>query len=439
MKTKIKQYLSGVIALVAAVVMSSSAWAGGRPDPEITAVEAQQRVDGKVEITVTFTGQESDVAGLNCVFFATNTANDASLKVVNVEQDGGLTGSGTDWTQKYLWDAATDLGEVTIDVALIAEAAPGVQLWKDGPYWATRNVGATNTTDYGYYFQWGDTTAYTYDTAKTHWVKVSDGSEFDFAGSGKNCPTFNKNHAKLFDEGFVDSTSNLVAKYDVATANVGSDWRMPIEEELAALTNNCTTELTTLDNVAGLLVKGTGDYAQRRVFLPAAGRGQDKNKYYFSEDGGYYRSATENTKLNQNGSTVYTNYCAYGIYFLKSRDVKGTIAVDVSRYDARSVRPVLKSEAVKTSTALVNLSLDCTHSIQLGVVAQRYPWNGVLDIEYKTRCVNKVVFKANDVVIGMAPGTDGQAATVSFNLNEVADGVFKNKQLKDVKITATAD
>ena len=436
MKTKIKQYLSGVIALVAAVVMSSSAWAGGRPDPEITAVEAQQRVDGKVEITVTFTGQESDVAGLNCVFFATNTANDASLKVVNVEQDGGLTGSGTDWTQKYLWDAATDLGEVTIDVALIAEAAPGVQLWKDGPYWATRNVGATNTTDYGYYFQWGDTTAYTYDTAKTHWVKVSDGSEFDFAGSGKNCPTFNKNHAKLFDEGFVDSTSNLVAKYDVATADLGSDWRMPTDVEFAALTNNCTTEWTTIDNVAGKLVKGTGDYAQRSVFLPAAGWGDGGQHYYYPEVRGFYLSSTASTKLWKVGSNVYTNYCAHGIWFYEG--IEPTVA-DLDRYNGRSVRPVLSSTEVETSSALTTLSLDCTHSIQLGVVAQRYPWNGVLDIEYKTRCVNTVVFKANDVVLGTAPGTDAQAATVSFDLNEVAEGAFKNKQLKDVKITATVE
>ena len=347
MKTKIKQVLAGVIALVAAGVMSSSARAEATPDPTITKVEAYQRLadDGKVEITVTFRGQDTDLEGLNCVFFATNTTTGASMKLESIEQDGELTGSGYDWTRKYIWDVQTDLdADVKIpEVALIVEAAPGVQLWKGGPYWATRNVGATKPTDYGYYFQYGDTTAYTYDTAKTHWVKVSDGSEFDFSGSGKNCPTFNKGHAKLFEEGFVDSTSNLVAKYDVATANVGSDWRMPTVAELAALTNNCTTELTTLDNVVGLLVKGTGDYAQRRVFLPAAGRGQSTTSYYFPEDGGYYRSATENTKLNQIKTTVYTNYCSYGIYFLKSRNVEGTIAVDVSRYDARSVRPVIRA------------------------------------------------------------------------------------------------
>ena len=27
-----------------------------------------------------------------------------------------------------------------------------VQLWEDGPYWATTNIGAENPEDYGYYF-----------------------------------------------------------------------------------------------------------------------------------------------------------------------------------------------------------------------------------------------------------------------------------------------
>ena len=77
--------------------------------------------------------------------------------------------------------------------------------------------------------------------------------------------------------------------------------------------------------------------------------------------------------------------------------------------------------------------------VRLGVVAQRYPWNGVLDIEYKTMYVNEVTFKANGIVIGKAPGTGGKAATASFDLNTVAEGAFKNKQLKDVKITATVE
>ena len=119
MKTTIKQYLAGVIALVAAGVMSSSVWAGATTDSVITAVEAQQRVDGKVEITATFAGQENDVAGLNCVFYATNDTTKALPKATSIESEGKLTGFGTVWTRKYIWDARADLGDVeSIDVAL---------------------------------------------------------------------------------------------------------------------------------------------------------------------------------------------------------------------------------------------------------------------------------------------------------------------------------
>ena len=36
----------------------------------------------------------------------------------------------------------------------------GVQLWENGPLWATTNIGADSPTDVGYYFWWGDTLGY---------------------------------------------------------------------------------------------------------------------------------------------------------------------------------------------------------------------------------------------------------------------------------------
>jgi hypothetical protein len=32
-----------------------------------------------------------------------------------------------------------------------------VQLWEDGPYWATTNIGAKKPEDFGYYFWCGST------------------------------------------------------------------------------------------------------------------------------------------------------------------------------------------------------------------------------------------------------------------------------------------
>ena len=41
-----------------------------------------------------------------------------------------------------------------------AAAQEGVQLWKDGPYWADRNVGADEPWEPGLRFWWGDTIGY---------------------------------------------------------------------------------------------------------------------------------------------------------------------------------------------------------------------------------------------------------------------------------------
>ena len=55
-------------------------------------------------------------------------------------------------------------------------AQKGVRLWEGGPLWADRNVGAENPAEYGWFFCWGGTRAYTYNPEIRHWAAV-DGSE----------------------------------------------------------------------------------------------------------------------------------------------------------------------------------------------------------------------------------------------------------------------
>ena len=74
----------------------------------------------------------------------------------------------------------------------------GVQLWKDGPYWAETNIGAENPWDYGYYFWWGDTIGYKRENGA--WV-ASDGSSSNFSFDMANTPTYGKSHQSLRDEG----------------------------------------------------------------------------------------------------------------------------------------------------------------------------------------------------------------------------------------------
>ncbi len=115
--------------------------------------------------------------------------------------------------------------------------------------WASHNVGASKPEDYGDYFAWGETTPkanYSWETYK-------------------------------------------YSSYDVATANWGSEWRMPTIEEMEELINKCTWSWTTLNGVNGQLVTGPNG---KSIFLPAAGW-YDLFLDSIGEDGGYWSSSLD--------------------------------------------------------------------------------------------------------------------------------------------------
>ncbi len=200
----------------------------------------------------------------------------------------------------------------------------GVQLWANGPYWAECNVGATKPEDYGYYFWWGDTVGYTHNGSQ--WVSVKDGTSISFSSSGTAASTYGKDNSTLQSAGYIDSTGNLVAAHDAATAHLGSPWRMPTSDEIQALVDNCNYEWTTRKGANGYLVTGKGDYSDRSIFLPAAGYGNDS---YLDIPGSYgdYWSSTPYSDDSDD---------AWGLYF-HSSDFRRNY--DGRRY-GQSVRPV---------------------------------------------------------------------------------------------------
>jgi len=208
--------------------------------------------------------------------------------------------------------------------ATVEYAVGGVQLWENGPYWAECNVGATKPKEYGYYFWWGDTVGYKRKNGA--WV-ASDGSTSSFTFSSGNAPTCNKNNAALLSAGYIDSTGNLAAAHDAATAHLGSPWRMPTSDEIQALVDNCTTTWITTNGVYGRLVTGKGTYANRSIFLPAAGYG-DGSYLLNNPDFGYFWSSTPNS-----GTSNY----AWRLDF-DSSDFHWY--GDLYRYCGQSVRPV---------------------------------------------------------------------------------------------------
>ena len=185
----------------------------------------------------------------------------------------------------------------------------GVQLWANGPYWAECNVGASKPEEYGYYFWWGDTVGYT--KTESGWISVKDGTSIWFTGSGTAASTYGKNNSALQSAGYIDSTGNLVAAHDAATAHLGSPWRMPTDAEVSALVSNCTTTWITTNGVSGRLVTGKGEYANRSIFLPAAGFGGGSYLYGPSY---LYGSGLDGRYWSSTPGSVYSN-AAWGFYF----------------------------------------------------------------------------------------------------------------------------
>ena len=296
---------------------------------ELLTVTARQRYpwNGLVDITVTIQGTAEVVDDAEWSFAATNSVTKAAIPITHITQNGPDTESGTTWTRKFIWDAKADVGAVKIDdVALTVDTrVVAVQLWENGPYWATCNVGASKPEEYGYYFWWGDAVGYKRNSMNNGWVSVKDGSSFLF--SSKKCPTYLMYDSQLQSAGYIDSSTCLVSKYDAATAHLGAPWRMPTDWEFRILIGNCDTEWTSRNGVYGRLVKGRGAYASKSIFLPAAGYGSGSDLDYLGSYGPYWSSTSKSD------STSAGNLFADSSNFTMSY-------YGYSRYSGLPVRPV---------------------------------------------------------------------------------------------------
>lgn len=136
-----------------------------------------------------------------------------------------------------------------------------------GTMWASHNVGASSPEECGNYYAWGETEVKNEYVFETYTHIDEDESLCKDIGSNI-CGT----------------------KYDVAHIKWGGNWRMPTEDEVDELFENCSFKWTKYNGVDGGLFTGPNGNS---VFLPAGGR------FYGTEvdwrNGGYYWAGTEDT------------------------------------------------------------------------------------------------------------------------------------------------
>ena len=184
-----------------------------------------------------------------------------------------------------------------------------------GLKWATCNVGASSSKDYGNYYAWGEI------TTKTQYTE-------------ENSLTWGLDISELQSQGYIDGDGNLTSSHDAATANWGGDWRMPTEEERRELVDNCTWTWITHNGVDGCKVTGPNGNS---IFLPAAGCLSGLSLYNAGSHGYYW------------SSTPYESdaYYAYDLYFYSSSQ---SMDYGSSRLNGLSVRPVFGNDAITTPT-----------------------------------------------------------------------------------------
>ena len=210
-----------------------------------------------------------------------------------------------------------------------------VQLWKGGPYWAEKNIGAETPWEFGDYFWWGDTVGYRRTKVNVSgWLNrlfspgevwaTSDGSATGFSFDKDNIPTYGKDIPTLKREGWITADGVLAPNHDAAYVQWGGGWRMPTGRELEGLCNKCDWTWTTMNGVDGYVVRGRGAYASASIFLPCAGYGYGTS--LCNAFGNYWSSVPNSDNY----------FSAWYLYFNSSNHYP----YSSNRYRGQSVRPV---------------------------------------------------------------------------------------------------
>lgn len=158
-----------------------------------------------------------------------------------------------------------------------------------GTLWSTCNVGASNPSDFGLYFQWGDVQGYTQDQIGYGKKKFSsDWSDYKWHLSGDDFD--NDNFTKYKQAG-----DALDLEDDAANANMGGSWHIPSSEQIQELINETTSNWIKLDGVNGKLF--TSDNG-KSIFIPAAGVASNGSLSDSGSDGYVWSSMLSTVSVN---------------------------------------------------------------------------------------------------------------------------------------------
>ena len=157
-----------------------------------------------------------------------------------------------------------------------------------GLLWCEHNVGASTPYEHGLYFSWGNVEGH------------AEGSGYDFSD------------AVYAQTPGATLTGNIPVNntYDMARHNMGAPCRLPTSGEFVELNNNCDSEWTDEDGVAGR--RFTSRINGNSIFFPASGLYDGTSLYGRGAYGNYWSSTwhseTNARNLLFNSSNVNPQY-----------------------------------------------------------------------------------------------------------------------------------
>lgn len=172
--------------------------------------------------------------------------------------------------------------------------------------WASLNVGASNLTDRGGYYAWGETeTKDVYDWEEYELSEESSNRKKRMLAEAHKRPALAQEMLKYCtdsDLGEVDDLSVLMSEDDAAAVNMRSKlrfweknkWRMATIEEWNELKKKCEWVWTSIHGCNGYLVIAKNGNC---IFLPAAGY-KDGNKRCGVNEAIHYWSSSLDEKFN---------------------------------------------------------------------------------------------------------------------------------------------
>lgn len=180
--------------------------------------------------------------------------------------------------------------------------------------WAKCNLGAEKETDFGKFFQWGDTQGYSgVDEHQFQW------SDYKWGTSWDNITKYN-----------VDDCETVLNNEDdpVFVATNGK-FKLPTKEQLQELIDCTNHEWITIDGVKGMKFINKNDET-KYIFIPAAGCCGDGGRYDVGSWGRVWSASRDESSTSS----------AWYLYF----DAGYVVMLSYERCDGYSVRGILREK-----------------------------------------------------------------------------------------------